>query len=74
MGFAWEPSNATDSGAPEPFDYPPSSRRHRQPHRRPGPGAAGHAHGAVIAIAAASRRARALISIRPALADHRRAF
>jgi len=72
MGFAWELSKVTNTGAPEPVDYPPSSPRHRRPPRRPGP--ASHAHGAASAIAAASRRARMLLSVRPALADHRRAF
>jgi hypothetical protein len=72
MGFAWEPSNAGNSGGLEPFDRPPSSPRHRKPPRRPG--AAAHAHGAVTAIAAASRRARTLLATRPSLVDHRRAF
>jgi hypothetical protein len=74
MGFAWEPSNVGNSGGLEPVDRPPPSPRHRKPARRPGPGAAAHARGAVTAIAAASRRARTLIATRPSLVDHRRAF
>ena len=75
MGFAWEPANVPSSGMPDGWGGPssPAPRHRRPPHwHRPGAGACAHA--AVTAIAAASHRARTLISTRPALVDHRRAF
>jgi len=74
MGFAWEPANVSGSGLPDAWDWPPPSPRHRRPTDWHRPGAGAFAHGAVTAIAAASRRARTLICTRPALVDHRRAF
>jgi hypothetical protein len=80
MGFAWELANVRNFGMPEVWDCPAPSPRHRKP-RRNGPGdagrrhgAAGHAHDAVLAARAASRRARLILAARPVLTDHRRAF
>ena len=70
MGFAWELANNVRSfGMPEVWDYPPPSPRHRKP-RTPRGGVAALVRGAVIA----ARRARAVLTTWPALADHRRAF
>jgi hypothetical protein len=79
MGFAWELANVRNFGMPEVWDCPAPSPRHRKPRqRRPGAaarhGGAGHAHRAVLAARAASRRARLILAARPALTDHRRAF
>jgi hypothetical protein len=73
MGFAWELANVRDFGMPEVWDCPAPSPRHRKP-RRPLPGATGHVQGAALAARAASRRARLILTARPVLADHRRAF
>jgi hypothetical protein len=73
MGFAWEPANVRGSGLPDSWDYPPPPVQRRPPHWHV-PDAAACAHGAMAAVAAVSRRVRALICTRPALADHRRAF
>jgi hypothetical protein len=74
MGFAWEPANVRSSGMADAWDCPPPAPRHRRRTRWHRPGAAACAHAAVTAIAAAVRRARTLLSTRPALVDHRRAF
>ncbi len=74
MGFAWEPANVSGSGMPDGWDCPPSSPRRRERPHRPVPGPAACARAVTTAIAAASRRAKAVISARPPLADHRRAF
>ena len=74
MGFAWEPANVRSSGLPDAWDCLPPAPRHRRPPHWHLPGPAACAHGAVTAIIVASRRARTLISTRPALVDHRRAF
>jgi hypothetical protein len=84
MGFAWELANVRNFGMPEVWDCPAPSPRHRKPRQRQRqrqrgaagrrPGAARHAHGAMLAARAASRRARLILAARPALTDHRRAF
>jgi hypothetical protein len=68
MGFAWESSNVRNFGTPEVWDYPSRSPRHRKPPRRFGETLVGR--GAIVA----ARRARAVVTAGPALADHRRAF
>jgi hypothetical protein len=75
MGFAWELANVRDFGMPEVWDCPSPapSPRHRKP-RRPLRGATGHFRDAALAARAASRRARLILTARPVLADHRRAF
>jgi hypothetical protein len=77
MGFAWELANVRNFGMPEVWDCPAPSPRHRKPRQRQRlrlPGAARHAHAAVLAARAAPRRARLILAARPALTDHRRAF
>jgi hypothetical protein len=81
MGFAWELANVRNFGMPEVWDCPAPSPRHRKPRQRQRqrlslrrPGAARHAHAAVLAARAASHRARLILAARPALTDHRRAF
>jgi hypothetical protein len=79
MGFAWELANVRNFGMPEVWDCPAPSPRHRKPRQRQRlrlhrPEAARHAHAAVLAARAGSRRARLILAARPALTDHRRAF
>jgi hypothetical protein len=71
MGFAWESANVRNFGMPEVWDYPPPHPRHRKPPRRLIQ--AGVARTAIVAATSAARRAGAA-AMRPALADHRRAF
>ncbi len=66
MGFALELANAGNSGMPAAWDIPSSSPRHRKPRRR-------RLELAGL-VRAAARRTRTVITTRPALADHRRAF
>lgn len=72
MGFAWESANVGNFGKPEVWDYPSPSPRHRKPPRRLAETPVGR--GAIVAATAAARRARAVVTAGPMLADHRRAF
>jgi hypothetical protein len=72
MGFALELANAGNSGMPDAWNVPSAAPRHRKPQRRRR--LAGLPHATAAAAAVTARRARAVITTRPALADHRRAF
>jgi hypothetical protein len=74
MGFALELANAGNSGMPEAWEVPSAAPRHRKPPRRRRLGLVGLPHATAAAAAATARRARTVITKRPALADHRRAF
>jgi hypothetical protein len=73
MGFALELANAGNSGMPDDWEAPPATPRHR---KLPGRARFGLAVVPQVAAtaAAAARWAVAVITTRPALADHRRAF
>jgi hypothetical protein len=73
MGFALELANAGNSGMPDAWDMPSAVPRHRKPPHRRRLGLAGLPQ-VTAAAAAAARRAWTVITKRPALADHRRAF
>jgi hypothetical protein len=74
MGFVLELANAGNSGMPDAWDIPSCAPRHRKPPRRRRLELAGLPHAAATAAAATARWARTVITTRPALADHRRAF
>jgi hypothetical protein len=74
MGFALELANAGNSGLPDAWETLSAAPRHRRPLRSRRLGLAGVPHAAAAAATAAVRRARTIITTRPALADHRRAF
>jgi hypothetical protein len=75
MGFALELENAGNSGMPQAWNVPPpAAPRHRKPARRRRPGLTGLAQATAGGAAATARWARTVITTRPALADHRRAF
>ena len=76
MGFALELANAGNSGMPDAWNVPSAAPRHRKPQRRRrlGLGLADLPYAMAAAAAVTARRARAVITSRPTLADHRRAF
>jgi len=74
MGFALELANAGNSGLPDAWETLSAAPRHRRPLRRRRFRPARLLHATAAAFAAAARRARTVITTRPAIADHRRAF
>ena len=74
MGFALELANAGNSGMPDAWNVPSAAPRHRKPPRRRRFGLASLPHATAAAAVATAHRARTVITTRPALADHRRAF
>jgi hypothetical protein len=74
MGFALELANAGNSGMPDAWNVTSAAPRHRKPPRRRRLGPVGLAQATATMAAATARRAKTVITTRPALADHRRAF
>jgi hypothetical protein len=73
MGFALELANAGNSGMPDAWEAP-TAARHRKPSRGRRMALVGVPHVTAAAAATAARWAITVVTTRPALADHRRAF
>jgi hypothetical protein len=74
MGFALELANAGNSGMPDDWEAPSATPRHRRLPRTRRFGLVGVPHVTAAAATTAARWAKAVITTRPALADHRKAF